>query len=147
MTEFNKNWKLTGKDASRCTKNHNMAKFYHLKLGDKKAVVSGNLDYSGTVVIRGENGCPTYYCNTTKHRCKIIAKLLNNNEWYNIPNTIRENYTTGGFNTRIGIYRAMKSEKTKNRIEEIARSHARYNDQYGYDNGGRIGHEIRVSMR
>ena len=121
-----------------------------IKQNEGKLNVFGytGLNYSGSYIGKHANGNRhlygfdingnwfEYVC--TYHRSKTILKMLNTGEWWTLPEAIRNNYSTNGYNTRVGI---RKYFNRLERIEQIALSHQiiKY--------GGIDGHKDRVQIR
>ena len=96
--------------------------------------------YAGMTNVYGirENGEKfDFIC--TFHRSNVAKKRIINGTWFDIPEAIRDNYTTNGYNTRCGL------ERAKNKLERIERIHKSHSE-FGYLTG-KDGHETRVRKR
>lgn len=93
--------------------------------------------YAGMVHIYGydPNG-KKWECICTYHRSKQIIKLIQNGEYWNINNDIRQNYETNGFTTRVGLKKANLI-----RCKQLADSHRQC------DESGKAAHDFRVRLR
>lgn len=54
----------------------------------------------------------------THHRAKVVISMIERGTWFNVDEDLRKNYTTNGFNTRVGLVKA-----NINRVKTIAQSH------------------------
>ncbi|MFH2013626.1 MAG: hypothetical protein ABIJ17_01505 [Patescibacteria group bacterium] len=72
----------------------------------------------------------------TYHRSNVIIKMIKSGEWWKIDESIRSNYTTNGYTTRVGIKKA-----SKKRCEQLRNSHA------VISHSGKLAHDERVRKR
>ena len=72
----------------------------------------------------------------TNHRAGVIASMLTTGEWWKLESSIRSNYSTNGFTTRVGIKRA-----NRKRCKQLAESH----NAVPYS--GKAAHDARVFLR
>lgn len=93
--------------------------------------------YGGMTHLYGydNNGFPFNYIVSYHRACQII-KLIKNKEWWEIDEDIRNNYSTNGYTTRIGLKRA-----NIKRCKQIAESHIKC------DYSGKSAHDYRVRLR
>jgi hypothetical protein len=72
----------------------------------------------------------------TYHRSKVIARMIRNGTWWALDISIRDNYSTNGYTTRVGIIRA-----NKKRCSQLSESHKIL------PFGGKNAHDARVILR
>lgn len=72
----------------------------------------------------------------TFHRSKQIIKMLQSGEWWDINPDVRDNYSTNGYTTRVGIKRA-----NARRCKQLADSHKKIIMT------GKSAHDLRVILR
>ena len=93
--------------------------------------------YAGMTNIYGYAPCGLVFDYVvTYHRSKQILKMIKSGEWWTVDSDIRNNYSTNGYSTRVGINRA-----NKKRCKQIADSHKAINRL------GKDAHEARVRLR
>lgn len=72
----------------------------------------------------------------TNHRAKTIISLINDNKWWGLDSSIRDNYSTNGYTTRVGINRA-----NMKRCKQLSESHKKF------PYSGKNAHDYRVLIR
>ena len=92
---------------------------------------------AGMVELYGydDNGNQFSYI-VTRHRCRVIQKMIKNGEWWTLDSSIRANYSTNGYTTRVGIKRANAA-----RCKQLSDSHKAIYE------GGKAAHDMRVALR
>lgn len=86
---------------------------------------------------------------TSVRRARNIKQAWMDGTYWNYSSEILENYSTNGWNTRIGLYRSQllweKSEKKRKVMRQISKSHA---DYIGHETGNsKLDHIRRIQIR